>query len=677
LVSIGPDQIGSWTSPFEEGGARTPRCAEGAGGRIVCKPVGYAQAITPDGRVFYLNGQEGTENIRYVSALEYAPELRNSRARVLDLRRGTPTWTIPSPEDGGGRNPNIRPGDDCRTSDPLGTAGVPGRPGDGFVGSTLGSIGVEHDPTCSPDTGVDSGDLYCTDLVNLADGRTLLVGGSHWYNEPGAGFDRAHGWPQDVGLVEVEGLRNATLWDPTHNTFLRAAPMKYGRWYPGAVTLPDGKVLTTSGVTKMIKSTQLSAVRRTETYDPATNAWTENYTGPASENSLPLIPRLVLAPNGKVFYQPVGSMLAPGGEAVDEALFAMQQFFDPRTGQWEMAGPNPIGARSDAATVPLPMSPPYDRMTLLTFGGTLGPWPSGVVAVPLAQLTTIDREGRVTNSMTGSLRHPRWFPAGVALPDGKVLALNGGDRNHVNMPGGEFPVRTPELYNPASGTWTDMAPAGRDRTYHQAAILLPDGRVLAGGDSPIPSGFGQHRDLVPGVSANADRDPSFEILSPPYLFYGPRPRISHAPAGLAWGETTTIGVDDAAAVRSVVLMRTPSQQHVMDSDTRTLNLAFTVTGPRTLRITVPPNGVVAPPGTYYLFVNRQNPKGLTPSVARILLVGANHDSAEAIQPFPDDFAGIVGGSATDPMDTGQNTHLGAIGRPADRAIAGMARPLLD
>jgi hypothetical protein len=222
-----------------------------------------------------------------------------------------------------------------------------------------------------------------------------------------------------------------------------------------------------------------------------------------------------------------------------------------------------------------------------------------------------------------------------------------------------------------------MAPAGRDRTYHQAAILLPDGRVLAGGHSPIPSGFGQHRDLVPGVSANADRDPSFEILSPPYLFYGPRPRISHAPAGLAWGEATTVAVDDAASIRSVVLIRTPSQQHVMDSDTRTLDLAFTVTGPRTLRITVPPNGVVAPPGTYYLFVNRQNPKGLTPSVARILLVGADHDSAEAIQPFPDDFAGIVGGSATDPMDTGQNTHLGATGRRANRAIAGMARPLLD
>jgi hypothetical protein len=41
--------------------------------------------------------------------------------------------------------------------------------------------------------------------------------------------------------------------------------------------------------------------------------------------------RLVLAPNGKVFYTGVGQMWGPFGQSVDEALFALQQFFDAAT----------------------------------------------------------------------------------------------------------------------------------------------------------------------------------------------------------------------------------------------------------------------------------------------------------------------------------------------------------
>jgi hypothetical protein len=47
--------------------------------------------------------------------------------------------------------------------------------------------------------------------------------------------------------------------------------MKYGRWYPTLVELRDGKVLVASGVTKLVKDTQGSQVRRTETFDPVTN----------------------------------------------------------------------------------------------------------------------------------------------------------------------------------------------------------------------------------------------------------------------------------------------------------------------------------------------------------------------------------------------------------------------
>ena len=38
-----------------------------------------------------------------------------------------------------------------------------------------------------------------------------------------------------------------------------------------------------------------------------------------------------------------------------------------------------------------------------------------------------------------------------------------------------------ELWDPRTGTWTELAPSSRDRVYHNTAMLLPDGRVLVGG----------------------------------------------------------------------------------------------------------------------------------------------------------------------------------------------------
>jgi hypothetical protein len=56
--------------------------------------------------------------------------------------------------------------------------------------------------------------------------------------------------------------------------------------------------------------------------------------------------------------------------------------------------------------------------------------------------------------------------------------------------------------------------------------------------------------------------------------------------------------------------------------------------------------VVAPPGSYYLVVNRKTAEGPVPSVARMVHVGETSDAAEALQPMSDDSLAPVGGSAT-------------------------------
>jgi hypothetical protein len=647
----GPHLAGEWTAPFEEGGAAVPRCASDGDGGYVCKPTAVSSMVLPDGRLLYFNGIEAYENNDGPAAFQHGNRSSDSRARLLDLRSGTPRFAVPSPDQGGATNPNLRSGH-ASADDPLGMAGVPGRPGDGPFGSTWGRLGLPpHDPTSTPDDpAANDGDLFCADITLLADGRVLAVGGTDFYNEP-AVLDRKKGDPADVGLIELEGLRSVRLFDPGSDSFTPGAPMKYGRWYPTLVALPDGTVLTAGGTTKVIKNTQGGHVRRTETYDPATDRWAENHVGDASENTLPQAARLNLMPDGKVYYAGVGHMNSVQfGFAVDEALFAFVQRYDPAARTWEVLGPAPLGARANAFQVMLPLTPPYDSAELLVFGGNAGPNPSAQVAVPFSTISRIDRGGTVEHRMAGNLRHARWYASGVVLPDGTVAAVGGSDLDAVTAPGIDKTVQITEVFDPRTGHWTEMAPNVRERSYHSSAVLMPDMRLLFGGHSPIGTLYGPQRDSDVPTRSNDDKDPSFEIWSPPYLFRGPRPRIEHAPAGLAWGRPFEIATPQAGGVESVVLLRLPSAQHVHDSDQRSVVLGFSVVDGHRLRVAAPPDGVVAPPGFYYLVVNTSTPKGPVPSVARVVRVGSTADGAEAPQPFPDDAPAPVGGSATSPSD---------------------------
>jgi galactose oxidase-like protein len=649
-----PDQVGQWTQPFEEGGA-TPRCTKGTDGRIFCKPDGAYEGVLKDGRVLYWNAIESSENVQVASGAELSPETRNASSRVLDLRNGAPSWYTPPHVDGGGRNPSIQSGDSCQGTNPAdvpGIAGVPGRPGDGFVGSLLGqggsATGISQNPSCPPDRPANqnnAGDMFCSDMANMANGNIISVGGTDWYNEPGDGIDRDHGYPYDFGAVELEGLRSARYFDPAKNDWVQASPMKYGRWYPSLIVLGDGKIVVSGGVTKLIKSTQLGQVRRTETFDPATNAWTENYVGPESENELPLMARLHLTPNGKIFYGGSGQMWGPAGEAIDEATMAMMQMYDPATKKWSMLGPNPLVARSGDYSIILPFKPgKYDTMNVLAYGGTLGVPPGGELATPVTQLFTVNGD-KVDVQRGPDLHHARWFNAGVMLPTGKVLALHGGDKDEVIDPGSELPIRATELYDPDTNTWTDMAPIGRDRTYHNSAILLPDGRVLSGGHSPIPAHYGHHGDVIPGTTANNQKDSSFQIWSPPYLFYGvSRPQIKHAPAGITWGQNMNVTVDDASDIAKVELYRLPTSQHVLSNNNRVIELPFQTSG-NTLTAQVPANHNVATPGGYYIFVTKKSAKGEVPSVAAITMLGNTSDNSAAPIPMQDSTpAGSFGAS---------------------------------
>ena len=180
---------------------------------------------------------------------------------------------------------------------------------------------------------------------------------------------------------------------------------------------------------------------------------------------------------------------------------------------------------------------------------------------------------------------------GTILPDGQVL-VTGGQKEVPGTP--VIPSYQTELWNPATKSWTVLAPEPAFRAYHSVAILLPDGRVLSAG----------------GVTGGAYGD----IFSPPYLFKGPRPTITSAPVTSGYNSMFFVGTPDAASIAQVTLVRLSSVTHGFNESQRFNRLNFTIAG-NGLNVTTPSGPRLAPPGYYMLFILNNNG---VPSVSKLL-----------------------------------------------------------
>ena len=148
-----------------------------------------------------------------------------------------------------------------------------------------------------------------------------------------------------------------------------------------------------------------------------------------------------------------------------------------------------------------------------------------------------------------------------------------------------------DLFNPATNTFTSAGANTIPRVYHSGSLLLPDATVM----------------LVGGNRARGTYQQGIEIYSPAYLFKadgtGPadRPTIGSVPTAIGYGQAFQIQTLDAASIQSVVLVRPGAQTHAFDMDQRLVRMSFTP-GSDQLTVTAPPNGNIAPPGYYMLFI---------------------------------------------------------------------------
>lgn len=585
------------------------RCIESPrqddGDRLICKPAAGSLALLPDGRILYWSALEATENVEMAAVPEFGLVAENDQSRVLTLNRenlAESTWELPFPNGGGATNEETKP----------------------LLDGALIDQGGE--------TNAD-GALFGSDQVFLADGRLLAASGTDYYNE--------------FGAIELEGLKASRIFDPTTNRWEQTGDLQRGRWYPTLVTLANGDVLTFSGVSKLIKPVYSDEsptdsgtnVLQTEVYDLDSGQWTE--LDPSANRSLPMYPRMRLLPNGEVFYDTSGQTWNPAGYSYSEALWNIAASFDPATQTWNEHGvPGADGStgadvayRGSGSTAMLPLRPDedgqYTTVELLNSGGHPGTAPGTYVAQAFTRITSIQLDGEdgpatVSHRSTGNLNQTRWYGHSTVLPTGEVLLTSGADVDHVIAPGSERTRTVPELFDPETETWTQVAEQGQERTYHNSAMLLPDATVLVGGHNPIPTFYGSHQ-TVPGNAPNDGRDPSFEIWEPPYLHWGvERPEVLDVRETVQPGQSIDVTLREPLTedeIDSVVLVRHRAETHLIDGDQRTVELPVERIEGNRVRVSVTDNGSVLPPGPYMLFVIRASEKGGVPSEAAFVSVG--------------------------------------------------------
>lgn len=391
-------------------------------------------------------------------------------------------------------------------------------------------------------------EVFCGGMITLSDGRMLTVGGT--------------------GAKIPIGLKDIWLFNPATRKWIKQPDTPLGRYYPTIAELPSGRVLIVAGT----EADALTPNPKVEIYTPPRPGrakGTLRVVGP--EHTTGFYPKLFVMPDGRVL----------------EVKGFSAYRFDPASPDWKFFGRLPAFAGPGAAGMMLPGGPNGSNRVISVGGLEHGKALAATEIFNYANPTAGWHRGH-------RMPTPRAHMNLVQVPNGTAYGI-GGNRTGLYGAG----TRQTLFYNPAKDTWRGMAVESVRRAYHSTALLLPDGRILAAGDT----GTGGGGALL-------------DIYSPPYLFHGTRPVIHTAPTQVKYGAKFKIGWSGKRVTRAV-LMAPGSTTHADEMQARHVELRVTRTA-NGFVASAPPRAAVAPPGYYMLFVVT---KGGVPSKAKWIHVG--------------------------------------------------------
>ena len=442
------------------------------------------------------------------------------------------------------------------------------------------------------------GDIFCAGHAFLPDGKLFVTGGTFLY-------DGLFGKPIPLNPF-FWGLEHTYIFDPDKLSWTRVKNMRHGRWYPTCVMIPDGRIATFAGLTKLPPWVILPFQ---EIYSEKEDKW-EYIKG--ANKFFPLYPRIHLLPDGELFY--AGSYNTHLTFPFSLWGFNIAKFSFTKK-RWKKL-PHPKNLhRQEGSTVLLPLLPEDDynaKIILIGGGDTVGNHATETVEM-------IDFSDETPQYRPiASMKNKRFYVYPVILPDQNILAVGGktGHGGHslvhkcIEEKQGELKhdqdaVLDTEIFltKEKPPRWDTLSPMKVDRLYHSNAILLPDGCVMTAGSNPM----------------RKCEEQRIEMFSPPYLFRGERPSISNCPKQLNYGQSFEIESQYAGDIKSVSLIRPSNTTHCLNPEQRYVGLEFEEKNSNKLFAKIPTNRNVLPPGYYMLFiVNKKDVPCIAPFV-RILI----------------------------------------------------------
>lgn len=364
-------------------------------------------------------------------------------------------------------------------------------------------------------------------------------------------------------LADVQGIPDVNIFNPFTEQWEPAPPMTYARWYPTTTVLSNGEVAVVAGTDENKQHVGVPEVWTGSGWRLLTSA----------VMTMPTYPKLFLAPGGVVFY---------AGEAPRS-----RKLNTTGNGSWTLGVRTKLNLERSGGGAVM-----YEYGKILILGGNQA---AVTNTAEVINLNVKPQSWRYTNPMYYARRQTNT----VLLPDGKVLVLGGTTLAGFNNEAGA--VFAAEMWDPATEEWTLLASAATPRMYHSTAVLMPDGRVLYTGS---------------GSAGTATNQLNAEIYSPPYLFKGPRPTITSAPATVGYNSTAFVQTPDPTSITKVGWIRLGSVTHTNDMNQRYITMTFTQTAGG-INVKTNKGRAALPPGHYMMFL--LNAAGV-PSVATIIQI---------------------------------------------------------